>query len=254
MINFRKNRNRGVNYRIEVVTDNFVDKDVQSMLRPLNLMTNIFFNPFYRIKNGFITPNSCISNCLTFCFLIFALCLFFYRSYDRVRMKAGVIKSVSVINIDYFTDAFVTIFRYTVIVLYSKNNAMFVLNFVKVNRFLNDEVGFKRFIFGNWVSVVSLFFINVFLIFYICLMLGLPSYNLICGCIYESMDIHVLYAIRLINLLKHKIQLWNCKVFELQSVPNGSLKKGLYKKMFQSYFDILHCYDFYKSFFQFLVS
>ncbi|PZC83178.1 hypothetical protein B5X24_HaOG200823 [Helicoverpa armigera] len=66
---------------VDVSFPNNVDKDVQAMLFPLNLMQNVLLCPKYRIKNNIISPNSVISNVISLIATIGYIILFRLRNY-----------------------------------------------------------------------------------------------------------------------------------------------------------------------------
>lgn len=66
-----------------------------------------------------------------------------------------------------------------------------------------------------------------------------------------SFDLNLFYAIRVISLLKHKLDLWNLQVY---STLDESGMHDDSKKMFEALANILRCYDVYKTCFQLYVS
>ena len=69
-------------YHVTVLLDNFVDKDIQSMLLPFNILQNMLFYPKYRIKDNFIYPNSIVSKLVSLCVMILSIILYFYLVYE----------------------------------------------------------------------------------------------------------------------------------------------------------------------------
>ena len=83
---FKKNRNN-----IPGILKNTVDKDVQAMLLPLNLMQYFSFCPKYRITNNVITSNGVISNFVFMTVTLIFILSFVFRTYkvDFFHKDAG---------------------------------------------------------------------------------------------------------------------------------------------------------------------
>ncbi|KAF9406766.1 hypothetical protein HW555_012974 [Spodoptera exigua] len=77
----------------------------------------------------------------------------------------------------------------------------------------------------------------------------MPFYNIFCGFCITIFDVNMVSAIMLIKLLKDKLVLWNIQIKNVQSMDESE-KKNNCKKVFQSYNDILECYDIYRICFQ----
>ncbi|XP_075985620.1 uncharacterized protein LOC142982821 [Anticarsia gemmatalis] len=66
------------------ILHNSIDQDVQTMLYPLNLMQTILFGSKYRIKDGFISPNSGLTNFILLCGNISFILAFLYHAERRL--------------------------------------------------------------------------------------------------------------------------------------------------------------------------
>lgn len=51
----------------EFLLNNFIEKDIQDMLRPINFLTSTYLLPKYKIRNNFVTTNSFSEISLAFC-------------------------------------------------------------------------------------------------------------------------------------------------------------------------------------------
>lgn len=252
----RKIHNINRNSRLEVVADNFVDKDVQSMLLPLNLMQQLYFCPKYRIKDNFISPNNFRSCLVSLCATIIFLSVIFYRFYSRIFSKS--LKDFYKIDDDIITyfDFIITLTGFLInffaVIFQTDQNVAFVLKILYIHRFFNNRTAFKHFIVGNWLSVILIHVAGIIFIISINLGLKLPRYNLFCGLILISFDANIVYAIRIITLLKNKVDLWNIQTLSFQNLKN-SVSEDYCTKLYQGYIYILDCYDIYKVTFQKMV-
>ncbi|KAF9405870.1 hypothetical protein HW555_013558, partial [Spodoptera exigua] len=67
--------------RVTVLINNMIDKDLQWLLWPLNIMHKVLLCPKYRINDNFIDPNSLLIKFMSFCFIISVTSCFLYRIY-----------------------------------------------------------------------------------------------------------------------------------------------------------------------------
>ncbi|PZC77068.1 hypothetical protein B5X24_HaOG200718 [Helicoverpa armigera] len=235
----------------------YVDKDVQSMLLPLNLMQTIALYPKYSIWNNVITPNSAISNVLSLCATMAATIVHIYEVFE-LCYDADVVFKYIVSSIQYFAsffDIFLTCigfnFYYFICIFHSKNNVSFVLKFQKVHRFLTDSKR-KRFIFWNWITMASLIIFDVAVLIYIHVKLHFPLYNLFCCLMSISFDVSMNYALRLMKLLSDKIEVWNMEAQNLRLLHHSNSDMHC-QNMFKAYVQILECYNLFKCSFQQIV-
>ena len=251
----KKHLNKRPGYRVTVLLDNFVDKDIQSMLLPLNLMQNMLFYPKYRIKDNFIYPNSMVLKLVSFCVMIFSITFYCYHIYDHhfntnLRQYLNISYITSYFDLILYSIGFVI--NYNINVLQTNANISFVMNIQKVHRFLNEKPLYKRFVIWNWISSMVIFGNFIFIIVY-CYKIGessiascLNSISLLC------LDLNYISAIRYIKLLSNKVDLWNNQTQILQQMDHSEIE--IYcKKMFQAYVNILESYEIYKNSFQYTV-
>ena len=242
--------------KVTVMTDNSIDEDVQRMLLPLNLLHNILLSPKYRIKNNFIQPNSLITSIVSMFGTIAFSSLYLYRIYDLhyEKVKRRYTHVIYIFSyFDFVLFSIASVINYNVDVLKTKRNISFVLKFQNVHRFLNDKEKFNRFIILNWISIISTSGFYMFSIIYTSVPLMLPLYDFVCGLVSMLLAVNVVYATRLVLLLRCKVNLWKVQAQKLQWMDHYD--KDIYcKRMLQAYTNILECYDIYKSSFQFMVS
>lgn len=245
------------NCRLDVVADNFVDKDVQSMLLPLNLMQQLYFCPKYRIRGNFILPNNLFSRIISLCGTVIFLSFLFYRFFSRIFIKSRSefykIDFDGITCFDFIFSSTGFLINFFAVIFQTDKNVVFVSKFLYIHKFLNNKTAFKHFIIGNWLSVILTLAFGIIFVVIVNLGLKLPSHNLICGLILINADTNTVYAIRIIMLLKNKVHLWNIQGLSFQSFENRD-KVDYCTKLYQVYIYILDCYDIYKVVFQKMVS
>lgn len=232
---------------------NFIDKDVQALLLPLNLMQNILGYPKYRIVNNVITPNSRFISLLSLCVTLLSISLFFYRSFHRIytgKINSNLAAaSTSSLITDFVIPSFGVIITFWSCFFQSDCNILFVLKFLGIHRLLNDKGASKRFIVCNWIIFFSIFIYSILFIAIVNIQFRLPLYNVVCGFAAVCFDTDIIYAIRIIMLLKDKVVLWNSQVKNIRNMEDSD-KEYYCQTFFQTYIDILECYDIYRICFQ----
>lgn len=234
------------------MSDNMVDKDVQSMLLPLNLMQNIMFCPKYRIKNNLISPISIFHSLVSLIGTGLFIFAFFHRLYilyvDRGLSHQYTQYIISFFDCGYYS--FGLTMNFISSVFESKTYISFVLIYQNINRFLCDNKRSKNFTFWNWFSVITAgsYFVVIFISF--SLIVRLPYYYILSVYSVVSFDFNYIYAIRLLKLLEDKAVLWNTRALDLQEIED----KDEVKRIFDAYVNILKCYKIYEVCFRKIVS
>lgn len=241
------------NFPIDILASNFLDKDVQSMLLPLNLMQILSLNPKYNIKNNFINPNNISDKFILLCGIVIFLTSNVYRIVEILlddNMKRYIriefLYFASCLDFSFFCLGFIT--NFIINFIRTKETVKFILIFQEVHRYLHNQARVKLFILRTWFCIGLLFGYYVLVIFYEYLMYLNPPWNVTFNLVIQiTLDFNLIYAMRLIKLLTDKVDLWNRKL--LLSHKNGSNKRRC-KIMFQAYVQIMKCYKIYKNIFQ----
>lgn len=234
-----------------------VEKDVQSILSPLNVFQYFTLCPKYRIANNYIKPNSFFSNSLSLLGTLFFIVLVGSRLYildacSEFHQLTLFLRFSICYDWIFYSIGFVI--NFVIGITQSKNAINFVLTFQNVHRFLNNDINTKCFIVWNWIIVIGFLFSYVF--FFTCsnIYLKLPYYYIYYSYTVISFDINVIYAIRILRLLKYKVLLWETKALGSLKIVTGSSEDNISKEMFKAYGNILECYNIYKKCFQHYVS
>ena len=230
-----------------------VDKDVQSVFLPLNLMQYIMFCTKYRIKDNDITPNSFISKFISMIVTLVLILIFMYRVFFVLALKDSFITVIIVTSIyDCIYYCFGFTMNFLIGIIHSEKSIKFVLTFEKIHRFLNDEFSFNRVIVGNWVMVIVALGYNVIPFTYFCIKLN--NILMYSGYLLIFFDFNVIYASRVLKMLEDKLVLWNSRVLNSQENLSVHGRRRYAIEMFQAYVDILKCYYICNVCFQHFVS
>ncbi|XP_059061303.1 uncharacterized protein LOC131854192, partial [Achroia grisella] len=136
----------------EILLNNVLSNNIQTMLLPLYTFQQLSFLPNYYIRDNFITPKGVISN------IISAIGTFLFSSMNLMRM------SISFINNDLNIDLIVSNFLdgglyaigymliFIVNITQSTNNVQLIVTIQKVHDslMLNDKMS-KRIALQNWI-------------------------------------------------------------------------------------------------------
>ncbi|PZC79303.1 hypothetical protein B5X24_HaOG201000 [Helicoverpa armigera] len=236
---------------------NKVDKDLQSIFLPLNLLQILVLNPKFYIRKNLVKPNDCLQKLILMCGLVIFLSGYVYRVTEIILDDN--LKRYGSINFLYYASYFDFVFYSSgfimnVIIHCKQSSKMvtFVLIFQKIHVFLNTG-SIKRSVIRNWTNVTVIF------VFYILVMLfsslsiyNQASWNFALNLLYlASLDSNIIYAISLMRLLVDKLELWSVRV--LMTSTDGNDVTYRYQ-MFEAYKQILKCYDLCKDVFQQQVS
>lgn len=219
---------------------NTVDKDIQSMLLPLNSSQIMFLQFKYLIKNNRIRSNTLLTTSLSICGVLLFVMLHSYGAYTLY--SSGNAKFVYLRYVILFESGLncSAYFGYFIAnLINAKSNKEFVLTIQEVHRFIKEKRTSTAFLIGNWISVILIYFVYLLVI--------ISGNTLVEGMDYDKplrifstafLDTNIIYAIRLIIILKNKVILWNDRLL----------------KMFKVYAQISHCYQLYKFCFRYVVS
>lgn len=249
MIKMNKFRNIERKYS----TSNTVDKDVQSMLLPLDLMQYFSFCPKYYIKSNILYPNSFFSNFVSTIVTLVFFCLNILCAYLHVLNK----DSLGHTPFSYFSCQKDCIFyclvfamNFVIGVIQTKKHVQFVTTFQKVHRFLKNDTCFKHFIIWNWIHGIIALLFYVFVFSYFVVLLDAPLYSVYNGYLLVVFYFNVIYATRFIKLSKNKVILLNYHVLNSREQENKYkifFNKNIFEAFTSNYLSVMKSIKFVSS-------
>ncbi|KAF9423451.1 hypothetical protein HW555_001260, partial [Spodoptera exigua] len=207
---------------------NTVDKDVQSLLLPLNTLLYVIFCPKYRIKNDFIRPNNFN--------IVYAI--------QIIKMLTNKVKLWN-IQVKYCVELEGKHREYC-----WKKLLFWCTDAAKI--LCKNVLRLHRASFGK-MSLYAMFQVDAEL--QLGLLMFLTEYTILLKNKVElwdaqvknlAFDSNVIYATQVMKLLTNKVELWNEQVKcgeELESRYRGEY----YDKLFQTYVNILKCYEIHNN-------
>ncbi|XP_048001329.1 uncharacterized protein LOC125238082 [Leguminivora glycinivorella] len=212
--------------------DNVIDKDFQMMLKPLNILELIYFQPKFRITETLISPNSMRENSIW----SLGVFLMIFASVGYVFMNSfipGDGQITDIVNIFFFADAvFYTVYSllmFATNIIFKGKNVQLIIKMQKAYRVLGNENGLKIFQMSNLIFVAG-----VFLVYF--------SYNL-CYTILDIyrvshlmyhvalfyFDVNVIVVIRVVKFLEYELLLWKEKLNDFLKTCSTTNHKQLVK-------------------------
>lgn len=225
-------------------SNNKIDKDVQLIFRPINLMQTVLLNPKYHIKDGLIFPNN-NSNKLIIKVHVVSLAILYFL---RLIFLIFVYYKSNMFSYLVFNFLYDCIFRcvglatnFVINVKKTTKNVQFVLSFQQAHRLLSNVSCDNHFIKRSWMSIAAIFAFYFVLIVYIFFILTHGQWDIFMNVTVKLMfDINIVYVLRLVKLLRDKLVLWNTQFLLAQKNGCSRLHST---GLFHAYVQILQCYN-----------
>lgn len=234
--------------------NNKLDKDIQNIIKPFNILLTIFNSSKFKIKDGYITEcEKKFHIPLYFINLFMTICSMYSMVSDTTVWPLAAISTVFVYFCLYFLQ---TTLLAVVNIFLSDVHISLIIKLQEVHRnfvFHTDLV--KNFIIWNWISLSALPLLITFYtyIYFIATNITINMYDLNCVLVIIGYDLNFIYAIRIITMLTIYVRKWIDNT-NVETVVNGVENKKYLKNMFQIYKNILDVYKTYQTSFEVVVS
>lgn len=222
-----------------------IDKDLLTLLKPLNLMQALCLFDKYKIMKGMITPNSLRYNILSMLGSTIVLIIAIFTQHKKNSFGSTAFHSVVIFGyvVNYYTH-----------MARQNDNIILVIKIQELVSFLNKDGSYIRYLtIYNWTWVILINFLNVLLAyFYLKVIVNISIFDFIRNYMVVHFDINVIYNAVFIKILCEFVRLWLEKVQK----PGSSEERNdeYWKKMFHIYVKILKAYHLTERSFQLLVS
>lgn len=238
-----------MNAEIEQNKIEIISQDIYRMFYPLKVTQDfIFLSSNYNIRDNAITPVGKRHS------IVVTLIIFTAMTFWAYRLQSGGFIQVSGMNYISNASSIITIILYiyfasSLIIFYiinfmqSHTKVLLILKIQMIHCHINFKGGVNSFIFWNWIHLFSIFFINfaIYTSYYI----SHHYFNIIdsfIDLIFITLDIHLVYSIRIIRLLRTYLKHWCNNVLYICTEENVEY----YDKLFETYQNILEAYKLYK--------
>ncbi|KAF9799864.1 hypothetical protein SFRURICE_017098 [Spodoptera frugiperda] len=233
-----------------------LDEDIQRMFYPFNCLLLLLCTPKYAIRNSYIVPNGITRTILSFlsvCFVIIVSVFYlFFQEQNDVYASAheGAIELVITIFLHILYIS-ITIMIFVLNIIHSKDNILLMVSIQKIYRSFIIIKGVNSFVIWNWIiaGVTIISNIAIYTSFHMTsngvYIFTLPL--LIRNCMYATVDVNCVYAIRVLALLNKCLDEWVDRIARLNEEEEYYMNTT---KLVNVYLDILKAYKLYKTLFQ----
>ncbi|PZC77056.1 hypothetical protein B5X24_HaOG200705 [Helicoverpa armigera] len=240
----------------EVLFDNIIEEDLQSLLKPFNLMTALWIGKKYTIRDNFITFNSNVYN-----YIGITLCVAFLIARVSYRLIVEGIDldsfAFSLLRTNAMLDLIIFLFgillTYSTNIIHSYHNILLVLNVQNALRILKiNRKDLRRLTVYNWTTIACIWaFFFVPHVFY---SMGTKRFDIFenLGILFKiSFDVNMMYIIFLVNLLEKILHEW-IRNFEKSMFKTSD--ELYWKKMLYLYLNVQESYQIVETVFRTHVS
>ncbi|PZC77093.1 hypothetical protein B5X24_HaOG200743, partial [Helicoverpa armigera] len=241
--------------------NNIVDEDLQSILRPLNLMQSLFLSAKYCIRDKNITSTT---RFYTFLRIIFVLVHRCFQAYQIIVWNTNMFNENST-SPNYYsmlylciasTVGFFIYFIGDVIsiisnIVFRRSNILLVLKIQHVFSFLRlNRNEIRGFIVSSWVLVIVSNVMSLsFVVYYVFTFAEVHFITMFTAYASISFEINVLYAFILLKLTENMLREW---IKKFEATRNIDDSEKLFQ-VFGIYWDTLEIYMIIEKTFQHMV-
>lgn len=238
----------------EVLLNNVLEKDFQKMIFPLNLMQNIVLLTKYQIRDNFVTSNSQYISIFSLCITLFLATTWieFVVQHLLIYINSKEYVAITSLFYDLFFIPFCLILNYVQNVYLSNENVKLILKLHKIEKVTGFSKNNPSFTIWNWATTLSMFLFVILAILKSFISLS----NLFYFFIGYSLIINIIYAARIIALLKKYLKTWT-NLLNV-NLPNHLMEKQSrifqHESLYKCYVNIFNAYNIFKKTFQVMVS
>lgn len=230
----------------EILLNNFAEKDMQAMLKPLNVVPTMFITAKYQICDNFITSNTFFYNICSCLASVLCSLVLFFRAYLLPHEKEYLLTMI--VYWCCFSDFIVYFIGYIMNVFTnicsSHTNVLLMLKLQHVYKLLDvNKIIIKKLTFMN------LTVITFSLTFYLLRILSLYSFNLLTNfhdltiiMVLICFESNILHASRLFHLVQTALKVWIVKI-NTSKKSEEIVEDNYWTTMFEVYDEILKVYE-----------
>lgn len=241
--------------QVEPSSTTVINRQLETILKPLNIMQNLILSQKYKIQDDVITPNSIFYRCLSLLsvFMTTSVCIYSIRSSYTSKPRGAL---SLIILISYMFSNFIDGVGYWLNFFTNvKNRQNNVFLFLKLqNAFKFFKIDGIYYAFVNWTIVVAVIGFYIFFVWFFWLSIeGFDAADILVTGFFIIFDLNILYASRLLNLLSCCLEMWVKNVNSLgysDEVDNETY----WIRIFNVFLDVLDAYQLIQKTFQTLVS
>ena len=245
----------------EVLLKNRLDIEVHKIAQSFNFVLNLLLASKYSVRDSHIYPRDKTYQLFAFSCAVLVNSLCIYRTYSvditDIYMKNLESKLLQLFAVFYFITYLIGFTTMFILDLVHKNNYVLLIMMIQtVHRSIDFSRSIRSFISWNWITTISIIFINIFIsaVYYSSAYYDYVI-DIVCDYIadimFTTLDINLVIATRIITLLKKYLGEWIQEIHKMNDV-HENYEQCI--KMFGKYKNIMKVYELHKKIFQVLVS
>ncbi|XP_063897712.1 uncharacterized protein LOC135118775 [Helicoverpa armigera] len=240
------------NLHSEVLLDNFIEKDLQSLLKPLNIMYSVFICAKYSIRDNFITSNNFLYNFTGVFTTGLFLCISVYRicsTLSSKRIEYVIFEWNTIFN--FMSYSLGLIMNYIINIRFSDKNIQLVVKVQSVLRVLKmNRKDLTCLLVYNWSGVLA---INALIVGSIAYMMYIffPHVDILDVIYFYStivFDVNIMYSLFVTNFSRKALCSWINDVLQ-----SGDDSDFYWNRIFNVYLNMLDIYTTLEVVFQYSV-
>ncbi|PZC77055.1 hypothetical protein B5X24_HaOG200704, partial [Helicoverpa armigera] len=241
------------------LSKNRLNKEVYRIIYPFHLIFLVLCSSKYTVKYNFILKDGVLRKIVSFlsvCFVVIvSSCYMFLEKYTAY------INNVQSIKIIFFIFhgvlilyCIANIMLFSMNIALSKQNIELILKIQLVHTNIDFSKSSKNFIIWNWIYLIIFLVIDLaisssyYVTYYEQDVVDALGY--LCNYLFAVFDMNVIYACRLITLLRKYLNKWSKVILKLSDGVNNR-NCG---QLFEIYDNIIRAFQLYKTVFQVVVS
>lgn len=227
-----------------IAGSNVVDKQLQYILKPFNVIQAFLFSNKYKIRDNVISANSFRECFVTLFGVLFATSSYVY-ALTRSATLTRTITLDFVISVSYLTTAAIDSIgcwlNYCTNVKNRQNNVLLVLKLQRASKFSSIECR-KHVVVNSTVIAVLISFYILFVFLFWYYLRGFQVVDIINTYFFITFDLNVIYAARLLNLLSCHLEIWIKEVSRTEFDEN--LNSEVYwSRIYDSFMNVFGAYQ-----------
>ena len=130
-------------HQLNVLPNNFLEKEVQTMFYPLNCLFILLFSPKYAVHNNYINPNGMKRLMLSFLNVLFIIVYPCHVRYHDSLFYPSIF-IVIIINFIYMCNVFGLIMLYVLNIVHSQDNMLLIMRFQRIQKSLKFQLEYQK--------------------------------------------------------------------------------------------------------------
>ena len=243
------------NRPVQMYRNNKLDRDVQRIVQPFNIILSVFFTSKYKIRNTYIAPCGKYYQIILFFSISIINVFSIYHLYDDKNNTFSLFNKSGIERTIFFISDTMGCCGYLLLIIcniaHSRRNISLVLKIQEIHRSLDIGKSIPNFIVWNWIALFTVLCIIILPLIQLYIMkISLYFVEISRDVFIIQYDLNLIYGIRLTTFMTMCLKEW---VNNMQSKNNDDLNEECCDKLFLTYQNILEAFKLFTKCFRILV-